>query len=127
MGIVVFLTLILAVIDVGQIMYIKSSLSDRVQQALRRAAVEPHDDAAIRNLVLYGQPEALADPRFSFLRLAPENVLVERAGGQLRISIVNYRYELVSPWFEPLAPRAVTAAVPLEYQATAGESGRQAR
>jgi hypothetical protein len=90
-AIVVLLAVILAVVDVAQIVYTQQALSERVRLAARKAALESlNDDAIIREVVGRG-----------WNQLRPEHVRVRRiaakGGAQsVRVSIVGYRYTLVS-------------------------------
>jgi hypothetical protein len=90
-AIVVLLMVILAVVDVAQVVYTQQALSDRVRLAARKAAMESlNDDAIIREVVGRG-----------WNQLRPEHVRIRRIAAKdgaqsVRVSIVGYRYTLVS-------------------------------
>ena len=74
-----FLGLVLGIVDVGQLLFERQTLAERVHQASRWGAMHRYDPRAIRNVVLYGtsQPSAGARPVFG---LASETVLVANPG-----------------------------------------------
>jgi hypothetical protein len=52
-----FLGLVLGIVDVGQLLFERQTLAERVHQAARWGAMHPYDTRAIRNVVLYGTPQ----------------------------------------------------------------------
>jgi len=98
---VAFLGLLFGVVDVGQHLVLRETLTDRVRAAVRWGALNPYNEAAIRNMVLYGtaQPKA-GDPRF--FGLQPEDVVVRKAecpGAACRIAVqvAGHGIEMGSP------------------------------
>jgi hypothetical protein len=78
----------------------------------------------VRNMVLYGRPEASADA--PLLGLAADNVVVrfELADGvdTLHIEVINFEAPLFAPWWPGLAhklmnPRPVSMTVPVAASA----------
>ncbi len=74
-----FLGLVLGIVDVGQLLFERQTLAERVHQAARWGAMHPYDTRAIRNVVLYGtaQPGSEARP---VLGLASDAVQVANPG-----------------------------------------------
>lgn len=79
----VFLSLILGTIDIGQLFYTRYMLTGQVRAVARRAAIEPLDDDAIRRLVF---PEN------------PSQVEVTRTARKLTIAVVNFQAPALTPW-----------------------------
>ena len=74
-----FMGLILAMVGVGQMLFVRQALAERAQDAARWGAVNIYDAPAIRNLVLYGT----ATPRegaIGFAGLVPSEVVVGNPG-----------------------------------------------
>ena len=74
---VVFLTLFFGVFDVGEMLFVHQTLTDRTRNAARWGAVNTFDATAITNLVLYGAtaPAAGQTPAFG---LTASNIAVSR-------------------------------------------------
>jgi hypothetical protein len=115
---IVFVTLLLGIVDIGQMMFTRQTLADRVRFAARWASVSGYDESAIRNVVLYHRPEPGAGT--GFLGLTAENVQVSLLGGgtaaeRVQIAIVNYELPVLTPWFSrKLSPQAVVESAPFE-------------
>src|SRR4051812_46441156 len=96
----VFFTLLLGVIDCGQVLFAHQSLVERVRSAVRWGVVHPWKGSdSVVNLVLYNQPEAPSGNTPSFLGLRPENVVVRHVAPSsdrpddetLGVTIVNFQ------------------------------------
>ena len=127
----VFFTLLLGVIDCGQVLFAHESLVERVRSAVRWGVVHPwnqeNGSGAIVNLVLYNQTETPPGDAPAFLGLRPENVVVrhrapttERPDDEtLGVTILNFRPQFFSPWFGQgiesavVSPRAVSITAPM--------------
>jgi len=123
----VFFTLLLGVIDCGQVLFAHQSLVERVRSAVRWGVVHPWQQEtgsdSIVNLVLYNQPQAPRGGAQAFLGLRPENVVVrhqastpERPDDEtLGVTIVNFRSQFFSPWISQalVSPRAVSITAPM--------------
>ena len=119
----VFFTLLLGVIDCGQVLFAHQSLVERVRAAVRWGVVHPWEKAdPIVNLVLYNQTEAPRGSTPSFLGMQRENVVIrhiapaERPDDEtLSVTIVNFRPQFFSPWFAGtmLSPRSVSITAPI--------------
>src|SRR5580704_5427123 len=113
----VFFTLLLGVLDCGQVLFAHQSLVERVRAAVRWGVVHPWESAdPIVNLVLYNQAGVPREGAQAFLGLRPENVVVrhqlptpERPDDEtLSVTIVNFRSQFFSPWISQafVSPRA---------------------
>ncbi|MCU1339621.1 MAG: TadE family protein [Bryobacterales bacterium] len=120
----VFFTLLLGVIDCGQVLFAHQSLVERVRAAVRWGVVHPWNGGdSIVNLVLYNQTEAPRGNTPAFLGLRPENVVVrhraptpERPDDEtLGVTIVNFQSQFFSPWIARMlvSPRAVSITAPM--------------
>ena len=123
----VFFTMLLGVIDCGQVLFAHQSLVERVREAVRWGVVHPWNQQnggdAIVNLILYNQTEAPQGETASFLGLRPENVVVRHQPATpdrpddetLRVTIVNFRSQFFSPWIAQrvISPRAVSITSPM--------------
>lgn len=128
----IFFTLVLGVIDCGQVLFAHQSLVERVRTAVRWGVVHPwlQETSAdpIVNLVLYNQPGAPRGDTPAFLGMQRENVVVrhlappERPDDEtLSVSIVNFRPQFFSPWFAGalVSPRAVSITAPMATRTAA--------
>ena len=123
----VFFSLLLGVIDCGQVLFAHQSLVERVREAVRWGVVHPWNDETgsdpIVNLVLYNQTEAPRGDAPAFLGLKPENVVVRHRAATpdrpddetLGVTIVNFRSQFFSPWIaqKVVSPRAVSITAPM--------------
>jgi len=113
---VVFLALFFGVFDVGEMLFVHQTLTDRTRNAARWGAVNTFDATAITNLVLYGAttPAQAQTPSFG---LSASNVTVSRPAASIgqpddRIIVtVTYPVSLVSAflgrsatWSAPSVP-----------------------
>ena len=123
----VFFTLLLGVIDCGQVLFAHQSLVERVRTAVRWGVVRPWNQGtgedAIVNLVLYNQTEAPPGNPPAFLGLKPENIVVrhqpptpERPDDEtLGVTIVNFQSQFFSPWIAQavVSPRTISITAPM--------------
>ncbi|MBK5295119.1 MAG: pilus assembly protein [Acidobacteriia bacterium] len=125
----VFLTTLIGILDVSQLLFIHQSLVERTRAALRWGMVQPWDGtgAKIQNMVLYQSPTApggLEPPGFLGLRRA--NVLVTRTAGtannpndeRISIAVVNFDYKFFTPFIARTFQNnsAVLQSTPLLYR-----------
>lgn len=129
----VFFTLLLGVIDCGQVLFAHQSLVERVRTAVRWGVVHPWDKVGdkadpIVNLVLYNQTEAPRGNAPAFLGMQRENVVVRHFAPSdrpddetLSVTIVNFRPQFFSPWFAGalVSPRAVSITAPMAIRTAA--------
>ena len=122
----VFFSLLLGVIDCGQVLFAHQSLVERVRTAVRWGVVHPwlQETSAdsIVNLVLYNQTGTPRGDTPAFLGMQRENVVVrhiapsERPDDEtLSVTIVNFRPQFFSPWFAGavLSRRSVSITAPM--------------
>jgi hypothetical protein len=126
----VFFSMLLGVIDCGQVLFAHQSLVERVREAVRWGVVHPWNQQnggdTIVNLILYNQTEAPRGIAASFLGLRPENVVVRHQPATpdrpddetLRVTIVNFQSQFFSPWIaqKVISPRAVSITSPMAYR-----------
>lgn len=100
LALMIFLTLMIGVIDVGQALFLRASLTERMRGALRSGVVG-YDPVEVKNLVLYGtrSPEVGAVPS---LRLTEAMVAVTRLdtntpADRIRITVSNYPIIFLTP------------------------------
>jgi len=123
----VFFSLLLGVIDCGQVLFAHQSLVERVRAAVRWGVVHPWNRETagdpIVNLVLYNQTETPRGNPPGFLGLEPENVVVRHQASTLdrpddetlRVTIVNFRPQFFSPFIARavVSPRAISITAPM--------------
>ena len=123
----VFCSLLLGVIDCGQVMFAHQSLVERVRAAVRWGTVHPWQGPdPVVNLILYGQTEEPRAAAGGFLGLTPANVAVryqpptpDRPDDEmLSVSIVNFESHLFSPWIAQtlISPRPVMVSSPMSFR-----------
>jgi len=96
-----FLSLLLGMTAIGQKLFIKQELTQRVHDAARWGALNPKDPEAIRNLVRYGtsQPPASADA-FDDLKAADVRVSnpgCPGAGCRISVAVPTHGVQAVEP------------------------------
>lgn len=118
----VFLTLLIGVLDVGQVLFVHQTLVERARQALRWGTVRPFDATAIRNIVLYNR-SALADgelPGPGLFNLTPGMVTVTRQDASLHadrivLRISGYPFRFYTPFIAGLYQgRPIVLSIPYE-------------
>lgn len=109
-----FLTLLIGVLDVGQVLFLHHTLVERTRAALRYGAVQtPFDADAVRNMVLYNQPtipgnagsgDGGGDPPVvpGIFGLMPSMVQVQRHDAtfnedRITIQITQYPFRFYTP------------------------------
>jgi hypothetical protein len=103
---IAFLALSLGVFDVGTMLFVYQTLTDRARNAARWGAVNTYDPTSIQNMVLYGTTTAGETPSFG---LSAANVTVSRPPANIgqpedRIIItIIYPVRLVSVMLGPSA------------------------
>lgn len=131
-ALLMFFTLLFAVIDCGLVLVRHQSLVERVRSAVRWGVVRPWDGSGeqIANLILYDQPTepstAIHSVGGGYLGLTRENVRVHYQPASparpddemLSVSIVNFHYQFLSPWITQIFinPRPVLISAPMAYK-----------
>jgi len=129
-----FFTMLLGVIDCGQVVLAHQSLLERVRSAVRQGVVRPWDGGdEVVNMVLYGQTQEPHMTTPGFLGLTRANVQVryqrptpERPDDEtLSVAIVNFEYRFFSPWIGKalVNPRPVLVSSPMAYRAAWAQAG----
>ncbi|MEP7365309.1 MAG: TadE family protein [Acidobacteriota bacterium] len=127
-----FITTMIGILDVSQLLFIHQSLVERVRGALRWGIVQPWDGSGsqIQNMVLYrtstvSQGNGVPTPP-GFLGLERENIQVTRTLGtadnpndeRLTITIVNYNFNFFTPGVAKVFQNntAVMESAPMAYK-----------
>ena len=117
---VVLIGMILGVLDFGQMIFLHQTLTERARAAARYAALNPADVGGARNLVLFGNTVAPADPTRSFWGMTAAMVQVARNNqdtneDEMVVTISGYRFQIFSPWIVGSATgRSIVASAPVE-------------
>lgn len=114
----VALALIIGIMDLGQILFLRQSVQERVRAALR-AGVITYDPEAIKNIVLYGKanPPEGAKPSFnltssmvSVTRLNPNE-----SSDRIKITVTNYPIDFYTPMVaKRIIGRPIVAVLAME-------------
>jgi len=127
-----FITTMVGILDVSQLLFIHQGLVEQVRSALRWGVVQPWDGTGekIQNMVLYrtsAAPQGNGTPQpAGFLGLQPANVQVTRTVGtaddpndeRLTIAIVNYNFNFFTPGISKVFQNntAVMESAPMAYK-----------
>jgi len=129
LALLVFLSLLFAVVDCGLVLVSHQTLVERVRSAVRWGAVRPWDGTGeeVANLILYDRPDTPRAATAGYLGLTRENVQVRYQPSStehpddeiLSVAIVNYHYRFLSPWITQtfVNPRPVLITSPMAYKA----------
>jgi Flp pilus assembly protein TadG len=100
-GATLFLTVMFAVIEFGRALWVHNALADAARRGARYAIVHTAaDSAAVKNVVVYGDPAGGTTPLVSNLSTANVNVTYSGfglSGGTTTVSISNYQFQFVVP------------------------------
>jgi len=114
----VFLATLIGIFDLGQVLFVRQTFTARVRSAARYAVVNTYDAAAIRNMVLYGQPTAGSGSGVFGLTagmVQVSQVDPKTSAARIVVTISNYPYRLFSPWIgRAFTGRPITASFPIE-------------
>lgn len=97
----VFVAVLMALLDFGQVLFMHQALSQQLAAAARYAAINPNDETAIRNLVVYSTTNPpVGTP--AFLGMTPEQVVITRTGAgtskdRIELRLTGYNYRMFSP------------------------------
>jgi hypothetical protein len=120
----VFFSLLLGVIDCGEVLFAHEALVERARSAVRWGALHSWQGPdPIVNLVLYGSTEEPRRTTPGYLGMTRSNVQVSYQPSTaehpddeiLRVSIVNFESHVISPWATKVlvSPRPVMIAAPM--------------
>ena len=97
----VFLTAMFAVIEFGRALWVHNALTDAARQGARYAVLHPASDiAAVKNVVVYGDPAG--GTQTTVPNLTADNVTVTYSNfalnhGTASVSIEGYQFQFVVP------------------------------
>src|SRR5689334_12847424 len=100
-GATIFLTCVFSVLEFGRALWVHNALADAARRGARYAAVHSANDvAAVKNVVVYGDPAGGSTPIVE--NLSASNVNVQYSafglnGGTVSVSITNYQFQFVIP------------------------------
>lgn len=128
LSLTVFIALMISAFDLGQMLFFHQALVERVREAVRWGTLNQYDGTGnqIANIVLYHNTANPGGGTPTFLKLTRDNVNVEYQAGTLdnpnderiRVTIVNYSYEFISPWIAGVFVHSnpVSASAPMVYK-----------
>jgi len=97
----VFLTVLFAVVEFGRALWVHNALADAARRGARYAVVHTAaDSAAVKNVVVYGDPAGGSTPLVDNLTTSNVNVTYSGfglSGGTATVSISNYQFQFVVP------------------------------
>ena len=100
-GASVFCVAMFAVVEYGRVMWTHNALSDAARRGARYAVNHPAGDvAAVKNVVVYGNPEGGGQPVVANLTAANVQVQYSSFGlnaGTVSVSITGYQFQFVIP------------------------------
>jgi len=101
------------------LLFVQQSITEKVRVAARYGAVNPYNQAAIENMVLYSQSTvpATGDPAFNLTRSMVTVVRSDAGTPDDRISVTvsNYHFEFITPMVTRAAQGiAITATASYE-------------
>ena len=100
-GATLFLTVMFAVIEFGRALWVHNALADAARRGARYAVVHTAaDSAAVKNVVVYGDPAGGSTPLVDNLTTSNVNVTYSSfglSGGTATVSISNYQFQFVVP------------------------------
>jgi Flp pilus assembly protein TadG len=111
LAMMVFFMLVMGLIDFGQVLFLRSSIQERMRGALRSGAIS-YDQTAITNYVLYGTrtPASGATPSFNLTSsmVAVNRLDANTSADRIQITISNYPVIFYTPI---LARRSVSGPI----------------
>lgn len=116
-----FLSILIGILDLGQVLFIHQSFVERARNAVRWQAVRPLDVEATKNMVLYNQPTAPDGAWSSYMGLTRDMISVTRQNAdtnddRIVVTLSGYPFEFFSFYIAGLATgRPIVASLPFEY------------
>jgi hypothetical protein len=114
---VVFMVVFVGILDVSQVVFLHTVLSDRVRTGARYAVVHTYNAAAIQNVVAYNSATPGSSGLFG---ITPSMVQVNHYDiglptERVQVSISTYSMHFLSPWLAAsFTPGPFTAVMPME-------------
>ena len=100
-GATVFLTAMFAVVEFGRALWTHNALSDAARRGARYAVNHPTGDAAaVKNVVVYGDPAGGSNALVNNLTTSNVEVQYSNFGlgaGTVSVSIANYQFQFIIP------------------------------
>ena len=100
-GVTVFVTAMFAVLEFGRALWVHNALSDAARRGARYAVLHSAgSDAAIKNIVVYGNDAGTGQPMLNNLTTGNVNVTYSNFGlndGTVSVSITGYQFQFVIP------------------------------
>jgi Flp pilus assembly protein TadG len=118
----VFLTMLIGVIDFGQVLYFHQSLVERARAAARYGAVHPTDTTGITNVALYNQASPTGTPSPILPGMTSAMVNVQNLGdktpeARVMVTISSYPINFLSPYIaRQFNNRPVIVSITAEIQ-----------
>lgn len=116
----VLLTTLIGIFDLGQVLFIHQSFVERVRHAARYAVVNSYDPVAFKNMVLYRQTTVPAGQTSGIFGLTPDTVSITHSGAgtnddRIVVSITSYPYRFFTPLIAGVfVGRNITVSLPSE-------------
>lgn len=120
-----FLMLLIGTIDLGHVLFLHQSITERVRDAVRYGASRPSSadvDTAMKNIVLYNSTVPAENATASF-GLRPEHINVSRTPGvgenpnRLTVSVSAFTFRFLTPFAHGTrTARAISATLPMEAE-----------
>jgi len=109
----VFLTLLIGVLDVGQVLFVHQTLVERTRNALRYGAVRPFDADAIRNMFPEGSEEGLFGLLPSMVQVSREDA--GTSADRIVIRVTKYPFRFYTPLIAgAYEGKPIIASIPYE-------------
>ena len=118
----VLLTLLFSIFDVGYVMFEHHTLLHQARAAARYGSMNPANLTAIRSLVVYGSTNPPGGQPAGLFGLQDSMVNVVRQGDwtpedRITITISGYHYTLITPFMAgTFTGRPITVTLPVETQ-----------
>ena len=116
----ILVTILIGILDIGQVLLIRQTFTARVRAASRYGAVTDADETPIKNMVLYGQATAPEGAPAGSFGLTAGMISVEKldAGSseqRVLVRISGFPYRFYTPWIHGVfTGRDIAASAPLE-------------
>jgi len=99
----VFLTMLIGILDFGQVLYFHQSLVERARAAARYGAIHPTDSAGIKNVALYNQSAPTGSPLpvlpgMTTAMVDVQDLSANTPEARILVTISNYPINLISPY-----------------------------
>jgi len=121
LAIMILIFLIVATVDLAQVMLFMQNFSERSREGARWATVHNYDTVKIKNYVAYGSPTAPTNPDAKgLLGLMPSHVTVNRFDAnteqdRIEVTISSFTLRMYTPLISKIyTPRPFKTVIPVE-------------